>query len=67
MTGGQAPVGMLTVPALTKLLRAEGVEKILVTTANPARYRRVGLARGTRVLKDTKLIEAQEELKSTSG
>jgi indolepyruvate ferredoxin oxidoreductase len=67
MTGGQAPVGMLTVPMLTKLLFAEGVKKIIVTTADPARYRRAGLARGTRVLKDTKLLEAQQELKRTRG
>jgi indolepyruvate ferredoxin oxidoreductase len=67
MTGGQAPVGMLSLPRLTKLLYAEGVEKIIVTTADPARYRRVGLARRTRVLKDTKLLEAQEDLKRTRG
>jgi indolepyruvate ferredoxin oxidoreductase len=67
MTGGQAPVGMLTVPTLTKLLFAEGVKKVIVTTADPARYRRAGLARGTRLLKDTKMLEAQEDLKRTRG
>jgi indolepyruvate ferredoxin oxidoreductase len=67
MTGGQAPVGQLTVPKLTKLLDAEGVAKIIVTTADPARYRHAGLARGTRVLKDAELLAAQEELKQTPG
>jgi indolepyruvate ferredoxin oxidoreductase len=67
MTGGQAPAGGLTIPKLTKLLDAEGVKKIIVTTADPVRYRRAGLARGTRVLKDTELLEAQEELKRTPG
>jgi indolepyruvate ferredoxin oxidoreductase len=67
MTGGQAPVGMLTVPALTNLLSAEGVAKIIVTTAEPARYRRALLARGTRVMRPAKLIEAQEELRRIPG
>ena len=67
MTGGQAPVGQLTVPKLTRLLDAEGVQKIIVTTADPTRYRRAGLARGARVLKDTELLAAQEELKRTPG
>lgn len=67
MTGGQAPAGGLTIPKLTKLLDAEGVKKIIVTTGDPARYRRAGLARGTRVLKDTELLKAQEELKRTPG
>jgi indolepyruvate ferredoxin oxidoreductase len=67
MTGGQAPAGGLTIPKLTKLLDAEGVKKIIVTTADPERYRRAGLAQGTRVLKDTKLLDAQEELRRTPG
>ncbi|HSY16469.1 MAG TPA: indolepyruvate ferredoxin oxidoreductase family protein [Jatrophihabitantaceae bacterium] len=67
MTGGQAPIGKLDVPALTKLLAAEGVEKIIVTTADPSRYRRADIARGARVLDDSKLLEAQEELKRTPG
>jgi indolepyruvate ferredoxin oxidoreductase len=67
MTGGQAPAGGLTIPKLTKLLDAEGVKKIIVTTADPARYHRAALARGTRVLKDTALLKAQEELKRTPG
>jgi indolepyruvate ferredoxin oxidoreductase len=67
MTGGQAPVGMLTVPRLTQLLQAEGVVKIIVTTADPGRYRRARLARGTRVVKDTRLLQVQEELSQTRG
>jgi indolepyruvate ferredoxin oxidoreductase len=67
MTGGQAPVGGLTVPALTKLLSAEGVEKIIITTADTSRYRRADIARGVRVLNDTKLLDAQNDLSSTRG
>ncbi|WP_157248233.1 indolepyruvate ferredoxin oxidoreductase family protein [Nonomuraea typhae] len=39
MTGGQRAEGRLDVPTLTRWLAAEGVRKVIVTTADPASYR----------------------------
>ncbi|MFI6498147.1 indolepyruvate ferredoxin oxidoreductase family protein [Nonomuraea typhae] len=39
MTGGQRAEGRLDVPTLTRWLAAEGVKKIIVTTADPASYK----------------------------
>ncbi len=46
MTGGQAPVGRMDVPAITRLLAVEGVRRIIVTTADP------GVLRGRRARPD---------------
>ena len=43
MTGGQAAEGRLDVPAITRLLALEGVARIVITTAEPERYRGVEL------------------------
>ncbi len=43
MTGGQEPLGTMAVPELTRLLATEGVRQVVVTTPDPASYRRVVL------------------------
>ena len=67
MTGGQAPVGRLAVPALVSELLAEGVARVVVTTDQPKKYRRIRLPRGVRVLDRDRLTEIQEELAGVTG
>jgi indolepyruvate ferredoxin oxidoreductase len=45
MTGGQRVQGMMSIAELTRLLAAEGVAKVAITTDEPRRYRRLGLGR----------------------
>jgi indolepyruvate ferredoxin oxidoreductase len=66
MTGGQRPVGELSLPQLTALLRAEGVRRIVVTSDDPHRLR--GQAGdGIAVRHRDDLLAVQQELAATSG
>ncbi|MEU8269966.1 indolepyruvate ferredoxin oxidoreductase family protein [Sphaerisporangium sp. NPDC049002] len=67
MTGGQRAVGGMAVPEITRLLAAEGVRKIIVTTEDPARYRGVRLAAGAEVWHRDLLDRAQETLAAVDG
>jgi indolepyruvate ferredoxin oxidoreductase len=67
MTGGQAVEGALNVPDLTRLLELEGVKRIIVTTEDPGRYRRVKLAPIADLRHRRELIAAQEELAKVEG
>ena len=67
MTGGQDAVGALSMPALTRSLMAEGVTKIIVTTEDRSRYRRVRLAKGVAVWDRARYAEAQRVLADTPG
>ena len=67
MTGGQQAVGAMSIPALTKMLTAEGVRRIVVTTAEPHRYRRAGLAPTAEVWHRDRVVEAQEVLSRVEG
>ncbi len=67
MTGGQDPFGQLDVPSLCKVLLAEGVKQVIVTTDELARYRSIELPLGVKVWGRGRLIEAQEVLAAVSG
>jgi len=67
MTGGQQAVGAMPIPALTKMLTAEGVRRIVITTAEPQRYRRADLAPGVEVWHRDRVVEAQEVLSQVEG
>ena len=67
MTGGQQAEGAMPIPALTRMLLAEGVRRIIVTTDQAGRYRGVRLAPGVHVWQRDRLIAAQEELSRVPG
>ncbi|MFD5537351.1 indolepyruvate ferredoxin oxidoreductase family protein [Streptomyces sp. NPDC127079] len=67
MTGGQDPVGALTVAEMARTLLAEGVARIIVTTEAPERHRRGGLPRGVDCWHRDRLAEAQRTLAATDG
>ena len=67
MTGGQQAVGAMPIPALTAMLTAEGVRRIIVTTEEVKRYRRVRLAPTVEVWHRDRLVEAQEVLSRVGG
>jgi indolepyruvate ferredoxin oxidoreductase len=67
MTGGQQAVGNMSLPDLTRMLVAEGVRRVVVTTEDPRRYKRVRLAPGVEVRHRDRLISTQEELAAIPG
>ena len=69
MTGGQDPVGALSVPDVTRKLEAEGVGRTIVCTDEPRRYRglRAAMASNAEVWDRTRLDEAQRLLRETPG
>jgi hypothetical protein len=67
MTGGQQAVGAMPIPALTRMLTAKGVRRIVITTAEPKRYRRAGLAPTAEVWPRDRVVEAQEVLSQVEG
>ena len=67
MTGGQQAAGAMPIPALTRMLLAEGARRIVVTTEQVSRYRGVRLAPGVQVWHRDRLVEAQEELSRVPG
>jgi indolepyruvate ferredoxin oxidoreductase len=67
MTGGQQAEGAMPIPALTRMLLAEGVRRIIVTTDQVSRYRGVRLPPGVQVWHRDRLILAQEELSRVPG
>jgi TPP-dependent indolepyruvate ferredoxin oxidoreductase alpha subunit/Pyruvate/2-oxoacid:ferredoxin oxidoreductase gamma subunit len=68
MTGGQPVDGMLTVGQMTRQLAAEGVERIVIVTDDPARYANVtDLARGVPVRHRDEMDAVQKELREIPG
>lgn len=67
MTGGQPIPGAAGVAELTRMLEAEGVRKIIVTTDDPTKYRGLQLAPNAEVWHRDRLVEAQELLASIPG
>lgn len=69
MTGGQDPheSNAVAVPRLVKILRTQGVKRIIITSDEPHKYRGVRLPRGVKVWDRSRIIEAQETLATVSG
>ncbi len=67
MTGGQDAVGALPMPALVRVLLDEGVARVIITTEDLGRYRRVRLAKGVVVWDRSRIEEAQQVLADTPG
>ncbi|WP_052059225.1 indolepyruvate ferredoxin oxidoreductase family protein [Rhodococcoides fascians] len=67
MTGGQDPVGGMPLDQLVRLLLAEGVEKVVVTTEDRDRVRSLKLPKGVEVRDRDDLVTVQEELAAVPG
>jgi indolepyruvate ferredoxin oxidoreductase len=67
MTGGQDVLGQLKVPELTRWLALEGVQKIIVTTEDPKRYKGVRLDPIAEVRHRDDFAAAQAELARVKG
>jgi len=69
MTGGQdtAESNGLPIPEVIEILLRQGVRRIIVTTDDRRRYRRVRLPRGAQVWDRSRVVEAQEALRDTGG
>ena len=67
MTGGQEPQGRVAVPELTRLLAIEGVRRVIITTPEPKRYRRVSLDPIAEVRHRDELPDALRELRGVGG
>ena len=71
MTGGQDPVGQLSVPDIAGILIGHGVRRVIVTTDDTERYRGVAMpaddAGTVRVWDRSRIVEAQELLAEVSG
>jgi indolepyruvate ferredoxin oxidoreductase len=68
MTGGQAAAGAMPVPEMTRLLEAEGVKRIIVTTDEPDKYGHgVTWSRNAQVWHRDRIDEAQRLLRDTPG
>jgi indolepyruvate ferredoxin oxidoreductase len=67
MTGGQEIVGVMSIPALSQMLKAEGVRKIVVTTEDPDRYNGVVLSDISTVRHRDDILDAERELADQEG
>lgn len=67
MTGGQDPVGEMSLPQIVALLQAERVAKIVVTSDEPSRTRALRLPKGVDVRHRDDMLDVQRELAAVSG
>ncbi|MGD6741749.1 indolepyruvate ferredoxin oxidoreductase family protein [Streptomyces sp. BH106] len=67
MTGGQDPVGELSLRRLAQLLLAEGVSKVVVTSEDARRTRRQGLPSQVQIRDRDELVDVQRELSTVPG
>lgn len=67
MTGGQDPFGQLDVLPLVRVLLAEGVRQVIITTDDLSKYRAHDLPAGVKVWGRSRIIEAQEVLAAVPG
>ncbi|MDG2301571.1 MAG: indolepyruvate ferredoxin oxidoreductase family protein [Acidimicrobiales bacterium] len=67
MTGGQDPKGVLSVPDVTKVMVAQGVSKIIVTTEDPKLYGKTSFPDRVEVWDRSRVVEAQERLSEVEG
>ncbi|NKY51550.1 indolepyruvate ferredoxin oxidoreductase family protein [Nocardia vermiculata] len=67
MTGGQQPAGVLSIAQIVTAMRAEGVRRIIVTTDEPRRLRKLRRLAGVQVWHRDRVEEAQTELSGTAG
>ena len=67
MTGGQDPKGMLGIEEVTKILLAQGVAKIIITTEDVLRYKDLSVPDDVAVWDRSRIIEAQETMANISG
>lgn len=67
MTGGQDPAGGLTLGQLVRLLRAEGVAKVVVTTEDARRVREQRLPADVAVHERGDVVRLQQELARVPG
>jgi indolepyruvate ferredoxin oxidoreductase len=67
MTGGQHPFGQLEVLPLVNVLLAEGVQQVIITTDDVAKYRLHDVPSGVKVWGRSRVVEAQEVLSFVDG
>jgi indolepyruvate ferredoxin oxidoreductase len=67
MTGGQRSTSGMSLERILRVLLAEGVARIIVTTEDRRRYRQRTLPSGVRVWHRDRLEEAQRELAAVPG
>jgi indolepyruvate ferredoxin oxidoreductase len=67
MTGGQDPVGAMPLDRIARLLLAEGVKKVVVTTEDRRRIRSLDLPSSVDVRDRDELVAVQEELAAITG
>jgi indolepyruvate ferredoxin oxidoreductase len=67
MTGGQQAVGALPLERIAALLLLEGVRKVIITSEEPKRVRKLKLPAGVEVRHRDDMLSSQDELAATGG